>query len=206
MVINTFSMLQGVGVSLMLVQGMVGVNSLVVTSWMFVYFRDSFGTMTGSYTWTECQHTVPSFRELRRCGSGTAMNSSIEQTIPDYFAASVLQRTLPIYPPNFESWFGSLKFQVVFNLVVIWMIVFICLSKGNKNSLKVTLLVIFDRCVWATYPNRSIERLKSNPIFRPEIVRESCLRVWSCPDNLLRNIRYKSSWTFSSSVLSRLAL
>ena len=156
MVILTFSMLQGVGVSLMLVQGMVGVNSLVVTSWMFVYFRDSFGTMAGSYTWTECQHNVPSFRELRRCGSGTAMNASIEQTIPDYLAASVLQRTLPIYPPNFESWFGSLKFQVVFNLVVIWMIVFICLSKGNKNSSKVTLLVISDRCVWATYQNRDL--------------------------------------------------
>ena len=79
------------------------------------------------------------FRELRRCGAGTAMNSSIEQTIPDYFAANVLQRTLPIYPPSFESWFGSLKFQVVFNLVVIWMVVFICLSKGNKNDLKSNL-------------------------------------------------------------------
>ena len=136
----SFSPLQGVGVSLMLVQGMVGVNSLVVTSWMFVYFRDSFGTMVGSYAWTQCQRAVPSFRELRRCETGAGANTSIEQTIPDYFAASVLQRTLPIYPPSFESWFGSLKFQVVFNLVVIWMIVFICLSKGNKNISKVTLL------------------------------------------------------------------
>ena len=125
----------------MLVQGMVGVNSLVVTSWMFVYFRDSFGTMSGGYAWTQCQSSKPSFSELRRCGPRDAMNASIEQSIPDYFAASVLQRTLPIYPPSFESWFGSLKFQVVFNLVVIWMVVFICLSKGNKNISKLTLLV-----------------------------------------------------------------
>ena len=62
LILDVFSLLQGVGVALLLVQGMVGVNSLVVTSWMFVYFRDSFGTMTGSFTWTECQHSVPSFR------------------------------------------------------------------------------------------------------------------------------------------------
>ena len=37
--------LQGVGVSLMLVQGLTGVYSIVVTSWMFVYFRDSFITI-----------------------------------------------------------------------------------------------------------------------------------------------------------------
>ena len=149
--------MQGVGVSLMLVQGMVGVNSIVVTSWMLVYFRDSFETMTGSYSWTQCQQSVPSFSELRRCGNDNAMNSSIEQTIPDYFAASVLQRTLPIYPPSFETWFGSLKYQVVFNLVVTWLVVFICLSKGTKNISKVTLVLIFDECVWASYQSRSIE-------------------------------------------------
>ena len=37
--------LQGVGVSLMLVQGLTGVYSIVITSWMFVYFRDSFITI-----------------------------------------------------------------------------------------------------------------------------------------------------------------
>ena len=31
---------------------------------------------------------------------------------------------------NDSAGFGNLKFQVAFNLVVIWMIVFICLSKG----------------------------------------------------------------------------
>jgi hypothetical protein len=31
--------LQGIGVSLMLVQGLVGVYSILISSWMFVYFR-----------------------------------------------------------------------------------------------------------------------------------------------------------------------
>ena len=133
--------MQGVGVSLMVVQGMTGVYSMVVTSWMFVFFRDSFDTLGDTYRWTQCQRSYPAFSELRKCqdsfphqlqSNGSSL-AHIEQTIPDYFAASVLQRTLPIYPPSFESWFGSLKFQVVFNLVVIWMIVFICLSKGNKK-------------------------------------------------------------------------
>ena len=36
---------------------------------------------------------------------------------------------------NFQPAFGNLKFQVAFNLVVIWMIVFICLSKGHKAKI-----------------------------------------------------------------------
>ena len=36
---------------------------------------------------------------------------------------------------NFQPAFGNLKFQVAFNLVVIWMIVFICLSKGGKTQI-----------------------------------------------------------------------
>ena len=123
----------------MLVQAMAGVNSMVVTSWILVFFRDSFDTMQETYKWNMCQRTVPAFYQLRKCddserhlvSNSTGHHGNIEETIPDYFAATVLQRSLPIYPPNFESWFGSLKFQVVFNLVVIWMIVFICLSRGK---------------------------------------------------------------------------
>ena len=78
--------LQGVGVSLMLVQGLTGVYSIVVTSWMFVYFRDSFITihqvtiliiliifiiLTISifqpYKWSRCEKDVPAFEELRHC-------------------------------------------------------------------------------------------------------------------------------------------
>ena len=75
--------LQGVGVSLMLVQGLTGVYSIVVTSWMFVYFRDSFITihqvtiiisrsiliisLHQPYKWSRCEKDVPAFEELRHC-------------------------------------------------------------------------------------------------------------------------------------------
>ena len=124
----------------MLVQGMAGVYSIVISSWMFVYFRDSFVTVLDTYKWTLCERSMPAFSYLRKCREMPAhhelranISRKIEVSIPDYFAASVLQRSSPIMS-SFETWFGSMKFQVVFNLVVIWMIVFICLSKGRNSQ------------------------------------------------------------------------
>ena len=55
----------------------------------------------------------------------------MEQTIPDYFSGSVLLRTSPTYPHTFT---GELRFQTLFNIVVIWMAVFIGLSKGLATT------------------------------------------------------------------------
>ena len=52
----------------------------------------------------------------------------LEETVPDYFSGTVLLRTSPRYPQSFT---GELRFQTLFNIVVIWMAVFIGLSKGN---------------------------------------------------------------------------
>jgi len=134
---------QGVGVSLMIVQGMVGVYSIVITSWMFVYFRDSFITLFDTYRWTQCEKDVPAFNLLRQCSELTPKQQQfnhswkLEESIPDYFAATVLQRSSPEMNGDDSAGFGSLKFQVAFNLVVIWMIVFICLSKGLRSYGKV---------------------------------------------------------------------
>ena len=51
----------------------------------------------------------------------------LEETVPDYFSGTVLLRTSPWYPDSFT---GELRFQTLFNIVVIWMAVFIGLSKG----------------------------------------------------------------------------
>lgn len=51
----------------------------------------------------------------------------IEETVPDYFSGVVLQRNLS--SPGSSP--GNLKFQATFNLAVVWMLVFISLSKGN---------------------------------------------------------------------------
>ena len=85
-IIEYFSQLhyifQGVGVSLMLVQGMSGVYSIVITSWMFVYFRDSFITIHQPYKWSRCEKDVPAFENLRHCHQQNAnQNWSLEQVI-----------------------------------------------------------------------------------------------------------------------------
>jgi solute carrier family 6 (neurotransmitter transporter) len=57
------------------------------------------------------------------------MSWNLEQTVPDYFNGVVLQRHNVEQP---GSSFGHLKFQVAFNLAVVWMIVFVSLSKGTS--------------------------------------------------------------------------
>ena len=83
----------------MLVQGMVGTYSITITSWMFVYFRDSFITIFESYKWSNCEKDVQAFNALRGCAElGSNASLPLEQAIPDYFAATVLQRSSPEYP------------------------------------------------------------------------------------------------------------
>lgn len=67
----------------------------------------------------------------------------ISETVPDYFSGVVLQRHNLVTGNSF----GAIKFQVAFNLAVVWMIVFVSLSKGLRSYAKVvyvfTLLPIF---------------------------------------------------------------
>ena len=56
------------------------------------------------------------------------MSRRLEETVPDYLNVVVLQRHALSSP---ENAFGHLKFQLTFNLAVVWMIVFVSLSKGK---------------------------------------------------------------------------
>lgn len=42
---------QGVGVSLLITQAVLGIYSIIGLSWIFVYFRDSFITSEDKYKW-----------------------------------------------------------------------------------------------------------------------------------------------------------
>lgn len=42
---------QGVGVSLLITQAVIGMYSIIGLSWIFVYFRDSFITSNDRYKW-----------------------------------------------------------------------------------------------------------------------------------------------------------
>lgn len=67
----------------------------------------------------------------------------LSETIPDYFSGVVLQR----HHLSSGSTYGTVKFQLAFNLAVIWMIIFVSLSKGLRSYGKViyvfTLLPVF---------------------------------------------------------------
>lgn len=56
----------------------------------------------------------------------------LSETVPDYFNGVVLQRH-----HISENGYGTIKFQLAFNLAVVWMIVFVSLSKGLRSYGKV---------------------------------------------------------------------
>lgn len=122
---------QGIGIALILAQALLGIYSIVGVSWMFIYFRDSFITKQDTYRWS-----IPfdGFQGLNWRSNTTV---KLEETVANYFSAVVLQRSNLETPANAP---GHLKFQVTFNLAVVWMIVFISLSKGLKSYGKVVFL------------------------------------------------------------------
>ena len=58
----------------------------------------------------------------------------LEESIPDYYNERVLIRSSPSYPQSFS---GELRFQTLFHIIVIWMLVYIGLSKGIRSYGKV---------------------------------------------------------------------
>ncbi|XP_022827933.1 uncharacterized protein LOC111357452 isoform X3 [Spodoptera litura] len=123
---------QGVGVSLLITQAVIGMYSIIGLSWIFVYFRDSFITSNDRYKWALPQEF--NFEDVTKNGT-----YKIQETLPQYFHEEVLQRNLG----SNTSYFGTIKFQVAFNLAVVWMIVFVALSKGLRSYGKAVYMLIF---------------------------------------------------------------
>lgn len=130
---------QGVGIALLVTQALIGMYSIIGISWLFVYFRDSFITKMDNYKWAEPIYPFPS-------DSTNGSSIKIEETIPDYFNGQVLQRISPQMLADGEdidgevNSGGTVKFQLCFNLLIVWIIVFACLSKGLKSYGKVVFV------------------------------------------------------------------
>ncbi|XP_013173333.1 PREDICTED: uncharacterized protein LOC106122032 [Papilio xuthus] len=123
---------KGVGVSLLLTQAVIGMYSIVSLSWIFVYFRDSFITSDDKYKWA-----LPlgfSFDDVSLKNS----TFKIQETLPQYFHGEVLQRGM-----GSNNNFGSIKYQVALYLAVVWMIVFVALSKGLRSYGKAVYVLMF---------------------------------------------------------------
>ncbi|XP_018304397.1 sodium- and chloride-dependent transporter XTRP3A [Mycetomoellerius zeteki] len=136
---------QGVGIALLVAQAFIGIYSIVGVSWMFVFFRDSFITKQDKYRWAE---PFLLYREESRFTHNTTALYKLHETVPDYFSGAVLQRHHLI---DSNPGVVTLKFQVAFNLAVVWMIVFVSLSKGLRSYGKVvyvfTLVPVFGTLV-----------------------------------------------------------
>lgn len=124
----------GVGISAIFAMALYGIYNVIPVSWMFVYFRDSFVTNL-TFKWGECRNIY----RPEECQKYPSFNSSdiLEKAVPAYFQNRVLQRQA--YGKSNSSNSTELVFENVFNLAVIWMVVFICLSKGIKSYGKVVL-------------------------------------------------------------------
>lgn len=98
------------------------------------------------------------YREDRPAQNASTLYKLYE-TVPDYFSGVVLQRH---HLNESDPGVVTLKFQVAFNLAVVWMIVFVSLSKG-----------IVARSWLARLPFNAM----FNDPFRFKIIRESGLRL-----------------------------
>ncbi|KAM0732843.1 Sodium-dependent transporter bedraggled [Formica fusca] len=139
---------QGVGIALLTAQAFIGIYSIVGVSWMFVYFRDSFITKQDKYRWAE---PFLLYRDDSRPTHNATTSYKLYETVPDYFSGAVLQRH---HLNEADPGVVTLKFQVAFNLAVVWMIVFVSLSKGLRSYGKVvyvfTLVPVFGTLVLCT--------------------------------------------------------
>ncbi|XP_011314570.1 uncharacterized protein bdg isoform X2 [Fopius arisanus] len=137
----------GVGIALLVAHAFIGIYSIIGISWMFVYFRDSFITKQDRYRWAE---PFSLYREDAK-PVNTSIPFKLHETVPDYFSGVVLQRH-HLNEPNPSV--VTLKFQVAFNLAVVWMIVFVSLSKGLRSYGKVvyvfTLVPVFGTLILCT--------------------------------------------------------
>lgn len=129
---------QGIGVAMLFMQALIGLYSIVGISWMFVFFRDSFITKFDKYRWAEPFLYYRNENPIPLNGS-----YKLSETVPDYFNGVVLQR----HHLADGTAYGTIKFQLAFNLAVVWMIIFVSLSKGLRSYGKViyafTLLPVF---------------------------------------------------------------
>lgn len=66
------------------------------------------------------------------------ISHKLSDTLPDYLSGVVYQRTNLVY----GNVYGTIKFQPAFNLAVVWMIVFVSLSKGLRSYGKVIYVFI----------------------------------------------------------------
>ncbi|XP_013785893.1 sodium-dependent proline transporter-like [Limulus polyphemus] len=115
---------KGIGFALLYAYIVLGVYTAVPVAWLFVYFKDSFITSNQKYLWETCQGN------FSRIYCVESQNQSsldfVGWSVSSYFHGNVLHRN------GYSNQMANLRFEIAFNLAVVWLIVFLVLSRGNQ--------------------------------------------------------------------------
>lgn len=136
---------RGIGIALVLIQSITAVYSSVVLSWLLVYIRDS--CVSSRFPWYRWQEVFEFFRGPTDDGIVFMPNTSepatrLGETVADYFNGVVLER-FQLGPGGGASSgsFGGVRFHLVLNIAIIWLIVFVVLCKGLRSHGKIVYLL-----------------------------------------------------------------
>ncbi|XP_058462566.1 sodium-dependent transporter bedraggled isoform X2 [Malaya genurostris] len=121
---------KGIGIALLIAQGLVSLYTAIALSWVLVYFRDSLVSRSEKYRWQE-------IFELYR-GPGN-QSFRLSDTVADYFNGVVLQRYQLGPGVRGINGIGAVRFQLAFNLAIIWTFVFVVLCKGIQSFGKIAI-------------------------------------------------------------------
>uniref|UniRef100_A0A182IZI1 Transporter n=1 Tax=Anopheles atroparvus TaxID=41427 RepID=A0A182IZI1_ANOAO len=142
---------KGIGIALLLAQALIALYSAISLAWLLVYFRDAFITHNEKYRW---QERFEAYRGIGQQGSNNDNNQSyrLPDTVADYFNGVVLQRYHLIYQsgpafdgsngrvlPRVISGIGAIRFQLAFNMAIVWTLVFVALCRGIRSLGKVVI-------------------------------------------------------------------
>lgn len=143
---------KGIGIALVFVQAIVALYSAISIAWLLVYVRDS--TVTSRYPWYRWQEVFEFFRgpsnedivlmSNSTLDTGSETSFKLGETVADYFNGIVLQRYQlgPGGRAVSSSQLGTVRFQLAFNLAVLWLIVFVVLCKGLQSYGKMVIILM----------------------------------------------------------------
>lgn len=141
---------KGIGIALVLVQALMTIYSAVSIAWMLIYLRDS--CVSARYPWYRWQEIFEFFRGPSDNGIAVMSNTSepsstsskLGETVADYFNGVILQRYQlgPGGRASNGNGIGAVRFQLAFNLSVVWLIIFVVLCKGLRLYGKVVVALV----------------------------------------------------------------
>ncbi|XP_053660555.1 sodium-dependent transporter bedraggled [Anopheles marshallii] len=142
---------KGIGIALLVAQALITLYSAISLAWVLVYFRDAFIMRNEKYRWQE------PFLPYRGVVDQDNQSYRLPDTVADYFNGVVLQRyylahqasSIPVgygtrnlspsATTSRTSGIGAIRFQLAFNMAILWTLVFVTLCRGIRSLGKIVI-------------------------------------------------------------------